>query len=236
MSRRATFFLYGSSLLVHAIAGVALAGMDGTRPPPTVTHITVRSVPPPTAPEEPPPPEPTPEVAQPEPEIARPAPTPAPEPAEAPPPAPAAPVDFGVALGNMGSGTGGGIAVPVGDPGGQQVPRVTRTAEREVAPAPQEQRATGTGCPDPDTRPRPLAMPRPAYTEAARAAAIEGRVRIELTVDENGNITSKRVVASLGHGLDEAALSAVEGARFEPAMRCGTAIASTFVLSVRFTL
>lgn len=234
MSRRATSILYASSLLVHGVAAVALAGMDGTRPPPTVTHITVRNVPPrPETEPEPPPPEP--EVAEPEPIARQAQPTAAPPPAAEAPPTPAAPVDFGVALGNLGTGTGG-IAVPVGDPGAERLPRVTRTAEREVAAAPQEARETGTGCPDPDTRPRPLSMPRPAYTEAARAAAIEGRVRIELTVDESGNITSKRVVASLGHGLDEAALSAVEGARFEPAMRCGTAISSTFVLSVRFTL
>lgn len=235
MSRRASLFLYVSSLLFHGIAGVALAGMDGTRPPPEVTRITMRSVPPrPVEEELPPPPEPEPELAEPEP-IARPAPAEAPPPTQAP--TPAAPVDFGVALGNLGPGGPGGIAVPVGDPGGQQVPRVTRTAEREVAQAaPQPRESGGTGCAEPDTRPRPLSMPRPSYTEAARAAAIEGRVRIEINVDESGNITGKRVVASLGHGLDEAALSAVESARFEPAMRCGTAISSTFVLSVRFTL
>jgi periplasmic protein TonB len=233
MSRRATFILYATSLLVHAIAGGALAGMDGTRPPPEVTHITMRSVPAKPQAEEPPPPEPEPEVAEPEP-IARPSTPPPTPPPVAAPAAPAAPAEFGVALGNLGAGGPGGIAVPVGNPGASEVPRVTRTAERQVAPvAPQ---ATEPGCPEPDTRPRPLSMPRPAYTEAARAAAVEGRVRIELTVDESGNITSKRVVASLGHGLDEAALSAVEGARFEPAMHCGSAVASTFVLSVRFTL
>lgn len=234
MSRRATFILYASSLLVHLIGAGALASMDGTRPPPVVTRITMRATPPPPAAEEPEPePEPEPEAPPPpapEPQRAQAA---TPPPVAAPAPASAAPVDFG-GLGNLGTG-GSGIAIPTG-PVGEQVPRVTRTAERQVAaPAPQAA-ATDPGCPDPDTRPRPLSMPRPAYTEAARAAAVEGRVRIELTVDENGNITSKRVVTPLGHGLDEAALSAVEGARFEPATHCGTAISSTFVFSVRFTL
>ena len=45
----------------------------------------------------------------------------------------------------------------------------------------------------------------PEYTEEARAAAIEGKVRVEITVDASGAIRSVKVLEGLGHGLDEAA-------------------------------
>ena len=79
-------------------------------------------------------------------------------------------------------------------------------------------------------------MPEPEYPDAAREANIEGRVRVELTLDATGRVTGARVLQGLGHGLDEAALDAARGARFEPATRCGRAVATTFTLGVRFTL
>ncbi len=63
-------------------------------------------------------------------------------------------------------------------------------------------------------------MGRPEYTEEARAASIEGKVRVEITVDASGAIRSVKVLEGLGHGLDEAAVRAVEGATFEPAQQC----------------
>jgi protein TonB len=79
-------------------------------------------------------------------------------------------------------------------------------------------------------------MGRPEYTEEARAASIEGKVRVEITVDASGAIRSVKVLEGLGHGLDEAAVRAVEGATFEPAMQCGKPVESTFTVSIRFTL
>ncbi|MCU0683483.1 MAG: TonB family protein [Polyangiaceae bacterium] len=61
-------------------------------------------------------------------------------------------------------------------------------------------------------------------------------MRVELSVDERGRITSARVLQGLGHGLDEAALEAARRARFEPATRCGKAVAATFVVGMRFAL
>ena len=79
-------------------------------------------------------------------------------------------------------------------------------------------------------------MPHPAYTEDARAAGVEGKVRVEIAVDASGAVSSARVLEGLGHGLDEAALDAVRGATFTPAARCGSPVGSTFTLSVRFAL
>jgi protein TonB len=44
------------------------------------------------------------------------------------------------------------------------------------------------------------------------------------------------VVEGLGHGLDEAAVAALRGAKFNPATHCGQPVSSTFVVSVRFAL
>ncbi len=57
----------------------------------------------------------------------------------------------------------------------------------------------------------------PEYTMQARQAEIEGVVRVEVTVDETGRVTSARVVNGLGCGLDESALAAAKASVFEPA-------------------
>jgi len=44
------------------------------------------------------------------------------------------------------------------------------------------------------------------YTEDARSHAIEGAVTIEAVIDENGRITSSRILKGLGFGLDQVAL------------------------------
>jgi len=79
-------------------------------------------------------------------------------------------------------------------------------------------------------------MPRPTYTDAARAAGIEGRVRVEVHIGSNGEVEDVRVIASLDPGLDEAAIAAVRAAHFTPQTRCGVAEATTFNIGVSFAL
>jgi protein TonB len=91
-------------------------------------------------------------------------------------------------------------------------------------------------CDEPPAKPKPIKVLQPAYTDDARSAAIEGRVRVEITVDENGNVVATKVIAGLGHGLDEAALAAAKGSTFSAAIRCGKPVRSTFVIGMRFNL
>jgi periplasmic protein TonB len=79
-------------------------------------------------------------------------------------------------------------------------------------------------------------VPQPLGTEAARAAGIEGKVRVQLTVDETGHVVDVKLLQGLGYGLDEAALAAAKRAEFEPALRCGKPTRATFNISMRFTL
>jgi protein TonB len=138
---------------------------------------------------------------------------------EAAPPAP----DFGFVMASSGPGGPGGIAVPTGA-------QPTAPVQHKVLSAAPE------GCADPMVKAKSLTMPHPAYTDDARAAAIEGKVRVELTVAADGTVSEAKSIEGLGHGLDEAAVAALRDAKFNPATKCGKAVASTFVVAVRFAL
>jgi protein TonB len=132
----------------------------------------------------------------------------------------------------MSAGDGpGGIAVPMSKPAEAPVVRqATKKVLAAAAPAPEDT------CTDADVKAKGITIPHPAYTDEARAAGIEGKVRVELTLDATGQVTDAKVLEGLGHGLDEAALTAMRGAQFSPATHCGKPIATTFVVAVRFAL
>jgi TonB family protein len=54
----------------------------------------------------------------------------------------------------------------------------------------------------------------------------EGRVVVEITIDERGEITNKTVLESLGLEIDNKCLAALNGWHFQPATKNGVAIAS----------
>jgi protein TonB len=75
------------------------------------------------------------------------------------------------------------------------------------------------------------------YTEAARAAALEGTVVLELVVDSAGRARDIQVVERLGHGLTDAASAAVRECRFTPGERDGVAVAVRIRgFTIRFVL
>ena len=78
--------------------------------------------------------------------------------------------------------------------------------------------------------------PNPVYTEEARALKLEGEVLLEVSFSANGTLHVNRVVRGLGHGLDEAAVTAASRMRFKPALRYGTPVDSTAVVHVTFQL
>jgi protein TonB len=165
------------------------------------------------------------------------------KPAEAPPPeapAKAAPIadlpDFGLALSGGIDGTG--VALPNGTSaagGPRQAGGPAKAAPRKLAAIDPASRALDA-CDEPAAKPKPRNVPQPVGTEAARAAGVEGKVRVQLTVDEAGHVVDVKLLQGLGYGLDEAALSAARRAEFEPAVRCGKPTRATFNISMRFTL
>jgi len=84
-------------------------------------------------------------------------------------------------------------------------------------------------------KPKLVSRPTPAYTDDARAAGISGKVRVEITVDEQGRVVAVRLLQGLGHGLDEAAVAAARAMTFEPAVRCGRSSSATFKVGFNFS-
>ena len=163
---------------------------------------------------------------------------PAPPPAQNTPP-PAAPVaaaadalpDFGLSL--SGGVGGDGVSIP-SNLGAAPVAAAARSAPVHRALA-APTNALANACEEPIIKPKPRSVPQPAYTTAARAANVEGKVRVRLTVDETGTVVDVSVLQGLGYGLDEAALAAARDASFEPATQCGKPVRATFTISMRFS-
>lgn len=76
-------------------------------------------------------------------------------------------------------------------------------------------------------------LPEPPYPPAARAVRAAGAVNVQITVDENGNVTSASVVS--GHPLlRAAAAAAARGAKFKPTLVNGKPTKVTGVLVFNF--
>lgn len=138
--------------------------------------------------------------------------------------------DFGLSLSG---GTGpGGLAIPTGGGAGPQAEAPAAAAKKA---APQGQRPDAD-CADPVVRPKVTRQVRAGYPDSARADKVEGRVRIEVNIDDQGRVSSARVVSGLGHGLDEAALASVKQWQFSPAIRCGKPLAQTITVPIVFQI
>jgi len=78
--------------------------------------------------------------------------------------------------------------------------------------------------------------PDPEYSEEARKARHQGVVVLWAIVDESGKARNIRVQKSLGLGLDEAAMRAVQNWRFRPAERFGNPVPVYMTIEVNFHL
>jgi TonB family protein len=259
MFRRVETIVFGLSVLVHAGVGWAAVRVEPRElPPPPPIVITVREVEPEPEPEvEKPEPEPEPEPEdtpepEPEPEVVEPEPTPEPdpapkpEPAPEPPPAPepappAAPPEFGLEFG--GASGPGGLDVPKGDPdgkpggtgqGGKPVKKKVLSEKEELEP--KAEAKSKSGCSEERIKAKPLKLSKPTYTEAARAAKLEGAVRLKLQVAADGSVGEVEVLQSLDPDLDQRAIEAAKAATFEAAQECGKPVDSSVTLSIRFSL
>ena len=81
-----------------------------------------------------------------------------------------------------------------------------------------------------------ISKPKPTYTQEARQLKLEGEVLLEVMFAANGQLHVNRVVRGLGHGLDEAAVTAANNMRFKPALRSGQPVDSTSIVHVVFQL
>jgi periplasmic protein TonB len=84
--------------------------------------------------------------------------------------------------------------------------------------------------------PVPVYRPEPEYSEEARKAKWQGSVMLSLVVDANGVPQEIKVVRSLGLGLDQKAIEAVQKWRFKPGVKDGKAVPVFANIEVNFRL
>lgn len=84
--------------------------------------------------------------------------------------------------------------------------------------------------------PRAIYDPDPEYSEEARKAKFGGIVVLSVTVDPSGRPRDIRVARSLGMGLDEKAVEAVEKWKFTPGIKDGMPVAVQVNVEVSFRL
>ena len=81
-----------------------------------------------------------------------------------------------------------------------------------------------------------IVKPEPEYSEEARKAKWQGAVLLELIVDANGVPQEIKVVKSLGLGLDQKAIEAVQKWRFKPGLKDGKPVPVSANIEVNFRL
>jgi protein TonB len=231
--RRVDTISGAAALALHA--GIALAMLSVAPRPPrasTLVEVDVRRMPPPprieTPPEPlPPPPEPerkvVPKVKVAPPPEATPPPNKTP-PAE--PPKEVKPVfgvtmdsttdsdsSFSVPVGNTtmidpknsGKHTGVVPPLPIGTPGATPKPEYKPVADVYIKTLPE---IDGEAC-----------ARLVSYPAEAEQLGIEGEVKLRVSLDETGKVHDIKVLAGLGHGLDQAAISALRNkCKFKPAV------------------
>ncbi|HLH41718.1 MAG TPA: energy transducer TonB [Bryobacteraceae bacterium] len=84
--------------------------------------------------------------------------------------------------------------------------------------------------------PKPIYQPEPEYSEEARKAKWQGTVLLSLVVDEAGRAVNIKVTKSLGLGLDQKAIEAVEKWKFEPGKKDGKPVPVMATVEVNFRL
>lgn len=87
-----------------------------------------------------------------------------------------------------------------------------------------------------DIRARIVFLPKPKYTEEARAAKINGKVILSVEILPDGSAGRIAVIRSLGYGLDEAAVNVAKLGRFVPAYSKGVPTSSTLKIEVAFNV
>lgn len=81
-----------------------------------------------------------------------------------------------------------------------------------------------------------LSKTEPEYSEEARKAKHQGTVMLVVNIDPSGHATNIRVAKSLGLGLDEKAIEAVQRWKFSPGKKDGKPVTVEAYIEVNFRL
>jgi periplasmic protein TonB len=72
----------------------------------------------------------------------------------------------------------------------------------------------------------PVVFPEPLVSRAHIPPDLQGDVVVEVTIDAQGNVIGTKILQSLGYGIEEKVLAAVQNWRFRPATIDNVPIAS----------
>jgi protein TonB len=183
----------------------------------------------------PPKPPPPPPVHHETPKAPAPVPAAAPVPQAAAAPEPAAPINTGLELSN----TGPGLEIGTGKatPQEKKPPKPVAPKPTAAKPPPPPPPAAGEECTEPPTKPVPVVKSNPEYTDAARAAGIEGVLKVRIFVGADGAVTKIDVLSSVDAALDAVSLATIQKWRFTPSMRCGKPVdGGVYVFAQKFEL
>ncbi len=126
---------------------------------------------------------------------------------------------------------------PGGAAGGATVAHPLSAGKAPAPPLTTGADGSGGGAEDRDAQPDYAAIAPPSYPRLARRRGWQGVVRLRVRVSPDGRVLDASVEQSSGYRvLDRAALEAVRGWRFRPAVRGGEPVASEVVVPVRFSL
>ena len=83
-----------------------------------------------------------------------------------------------------------------------------------------------------------LSRPKPAYTESARKDQVQGRVLVQVILDQSGTVRQPKVVSGseLAHGLPEQAIAAARQIKFTPAVKDGRTVSVQITLAYDFSV
>lgn len=83
---------------------------------------------------------------------------------------------------------------------------------------------------------RIIKKPQPSYTSDARRDGVTGSIKLLVGFDADGTVKHIVILQSLGSGLDEEAVKAARGIKFEPEQRDGKPISVAKQIQFSFTL
>jgi len=133
-----------------------------------------------------------------------------------------------VLIGALVAGTAsGGQSAPGGHVGPTDV--FNQPGSADLQPLPRAQHGV-------DEVARLLTVPTPVYSEEARRLNVTGEVVLEVKMAKSGEVRVLRVLSGIGHGLDQAAVDAVNHTRCRPAFKAGVPVDVIATIRVIFKL
>jgi TonB family protein len=80
----------------------------------------------------------------------------------------------------------------------------------------------------------PQVFPDPPVSRADIPAGVEGDVIVEVTIDEQGNVSEMKLTQGIGYGIDEKVMAVLRRWHFRPATRNGVNIASQHLVHFHY--